>query len=659
MKKLSISGKITICITVVQVIVMLFVFLATTTGVVRVLTERAMSDMDVMAEDRAQILEQYIKRCTEYLDDFSHDEAVVNLLKNPNDKEAIKKAQAYVDIFAEGEKNIEGLYVASMETYTYVHNNPESINKTFREGAALIQLKDQLLAHDDAFCTGIAMAPVSQRYVIPSYKTVKDEKGEILGFVGCAFYTDAIADVLSTIQENNDSISYSLINVLTSEYIFSDKEDLVGGYCNDRNVISIISKLLAKDQNVDLRFSTHTKVASCYYMKDRNWLFVVTDNSSSVNSVLDNVKLNLAFIAILACVVLALLSIGGVKKLLKPLSSIEKNIGKLSNQDLSIDKDVEALKSRSDEIGSFARTVEMLREALENQNEIYSELLKVQSIGFMSLSFDTDEIILINKEALTMLGLSPNQTIDGKLEKLYSKLTEENASEIRQMVEALRNSKEEKTCECKIVKAGQPPIYALSHGKNVRLSTGKNVLVFSLTDITEKKELEENLLVLSETDALTGICNRRSGEKRIRSEISCGERGLYILFDVNKFKYVNDTYGHGVGDEVLVAIAKTMEKTFRASDIFVRLGGDEFVVYATEITSEQVAKSVIERFLANIGNINLESLNGYKISVSLGAVLCDESTVLNDCFEKADSIMYECKKEGGNAYRIYSDVTKL
>lgn len=659
MKRSTIVFKVSIFIVIMQLLIMSLLLSFASRDTTKLLENTELNNLQVIAKDRAEMVEMYIDKCTKYLDAFSRNEVIYNVCADPT-PENILEAQKYIDRYSKGVPNMEGLYVADMNTYVYAHLNPVSVKKTFRSGDSLYELQRMLERSSKAFCPGLVTAPVTKQHVISSYKVMRDERGKCIGFVGCAFNTEALAGVLKKLSDTSDHReSYSLINVANSEFIFAEDDAYVGTTCEDPFIMEIIASINRREKDINFQYRDGEKIASVYYMVDRNWLFVVTDDISIVTQPTNNMARKLCRLCLMAAALLSVACMIGIKLILKPFREIETSIDKLTKQDLSRDESIDRYKERRDEVGSFARAVDMLREALENQNEIYSELLKVQSIGFLSLAYDTDEIILINKEALAMLGISGVQSLEGKMDVLYSKLTEENAEEIRQMINGLKENEEETTSECKIVRSDAATTYALSHGKCVNLSTGKKVLVFSLTDITAKKALEDDLLVLSETDSLTGINNRRSGESRIRSAITNGESGLYILFDVNKFKSINDTYGHSVGDEVLVAIAKTMEKTFRASDILMRMGGDEFVVYATDIPTEAIAKSVIERFLKNISDIDIDHLEGGRVSVSLGAILCDESSLMEDCFDKADSVMYECKKQGGNSYRIFTDITSI
>ena len=174
--------------------------------------------------------------------------------------------------------------------------------------------------------------------------------------------------------------------------------------------------------------------------------------------------------------------------------------------------------------------------------------------------------------------------------------------------------------------------------------------LLAFESIDEDKRRQENLLRLSETDLMTGIRNRGSGEARIKKLMSDGTRGMFCLLDADRFKSVNDDFGHSVGDKVIIALADCLRKTFRDSDVVFRLGGDEFAVFAEGVTEPEVAERMIHRLFDQIDHIIIPELKGRKISVSMGASFYPANK--NDSFEalytRADAGTYASKAVEGN-----------
>ena len=186
-----------------------------------------------------------------------------------------------------------------------------------------------------------------------------------------------------------------------------------------------------------------------------------------------------------------------------------------------------------------------------------------------------------------------------------------------------------------------------------------NQIVFAIELIDEAKRREKHLLYLSETDAMTGLRNRGSGEKTISELIEDGTEGMFCLLDADKFKSINDTYGHDVGDKVIIAITDCLKKAFRNGDVIMRLGGDEFAVYAIGITDEDHGRIVINRLFGLIDKIDIPELGERKITISLGASLFDvrEQIAFAELYKRADSAAYDSKKTIGNCSTFYSSVS--
>lgn len=182
-------------------------------------------------------------------------------------------------------------------------------------------------------------------------------------------------------------------------------------------------------------------------------------------------------------------------------------------------------------------------------------------------------------------------------------------------------------------------------------------IVFAIELIDEEKQREHQLQYLSETDAMTKLRNRGSGEKAITDLIAQGKAGMFCMMDADKFKSINDNYGHDVGDKVIIAIADCLKKTFRNSDIVMRLGGDEFAAYAIGITDEEHGNIVLNRLFGFIDKIEILELGDRKINISLGAAFfkADDKMSFGELYKRADSMTYESKKVEGNCATFYHD----
>ena len=170
----------------------------------------------------------------------------------------------------------------------------------------------------------------------------------------------------------------------------------------------------------------------------------------------------------------------------------------------------------------------------------------------------------------------------------------------------------------------------------------------------QQKE-KKTLVKLSQTDAMTGLYNRGGGEKAIRTALFDGEEGVFFLLDADKFKSINDTYGHDVGDQVIISIADSLKKSFRGEDIVMRLGGDEFAVYAPGVLSEEAADRVIGRLFSTIDAIDIPALGDRKICVSLGAAFWRNAEALSfdELYKRSDLKLYDSKLVEGNRVNYY------
>ena len=190
-----------------------------------------------------------------------------------------------------------------------------------------------------------------------------------------------------------------------------------------------------------------------------------------------------------------------------------------------------------------------------------------------------------------------------------------------------------------------------------RDDAGQLVRVIWLVELIDRERRQrEKLKHLAEIDQMTGICNRGTGEHRISELLSEKQSGMFLLLDIDKFKQYNDTYGHKVGDQVIISVAKALTASFRSYDVVMRLGGDEFAVYALGLTTRDKAQAVIERLLRNIQAIRIPEIGDRSVYVSAGAAFYrgDGDIAFQEIYEQADGCAYMSKKDAGNAVTYFN-----
>lgn len=157
-------------------------------------------------------------------------------------------------------------------------------------------------------------------------------------------------------------------------------------------------------------------------------------------------------------------------------------------------------------------------------------------------------------------------------------------------------------------------------------------------------------------DSLTGVKNRTAFDANFSREIEFNRRKQtdlsLIVMDIDFFKRINDQYGHAVGDQVLEAVANTVEQTIRSSDALYRYGGEEFVVVLNG-TDMDGAKLLAERIRENIEKLRIKSLKDIAITLSLGVTVLREDDTAQTLFERADAALYSAKTNGRN--QVVSD----
>ena len=299
----------------------------------------------------------------------------------------------------------------------------------------------------------------------------------------------------------------------------------------------------------------------------------------------------------------------------------------------------------------------------KNELELFEQYNIVNALNrdyanIISIRITTRTIKPIKLSGFIPDSFKQNDTLDSTYESFFSEYIAdrvysedrafmEKAIALDTVIEKLTGT-DEYSSSYRIEESGELHFYEF---KFMKLNSDTVIVGFMNIDkmIKDAKE-KEMLIALSETDQMTSLLNRVSGEKKVTEHLKNGDGGFLLLLDVDHFKSINDTFGHGVGDQVIIQVAKCLKSTFREHDIVFRLGGDEFSAYAADVTTKKIANQIISRFIANLETIVIPELGDRTITASIGATIIKpgDPVIFAEKYKLVDEGVYESKKVDGS-----------
>lgn len=197
---------------------------------------------------------------------------------------------------------------------------------------------------------------------------------------------------------------------------------------------------------------------------------------------------------------------------------------------------------------------------------------------------------------------------------------------------------------------GYKTIKMFNLNSSIFLSTRENELQ------NKYEEIITNLENKAIYDDLTNLLRREPFIKKLNDYLEKKVPIAFFIIDVDKFKAINDTYGHNVGDEILIKVSNTFKEVIKEDGLICRLGGDEFAIFLPEIKNIEEIKLLAKKLLNNIRKIYLDEDKNYKVSVSIGATLIknyNKAINFNYLYSTTDKELYKAKEEGKNRYSIH------
>ena len=292
---------------------------------------------------------------------------------------------------------------------------------------------------------------------------------------------------------------------------------------------------------------------------------------------------------------------------------------------------------------------------------LYSMVFEYTSDAIM-ITDTENNIIAVNPAFTKITGYSPEEAI-GKNPRILSS-GQQSPEFYKELFDSLKASDQWQGEIWNRRKDGE--LYGewltISRVRNKQGQINNHIAIFS--DITRRKRMAERNEYLAHHDALTGLGNRLLLEDRIKSALLQARRDhkltAVLYLDLDRFKQINDTLGHDIGDVLLREVAKRLSACVRGVDSVLRLGGDEFVL-VQNIRDENDVRLLANKALAALAKPFMIEKHQLDISCSIGICIAssDKAEPLS-LINNADRAMYQAKHQGGNCYQFYAEnVTPL
>ncbi|WP_293639039.1 diguanylate cyclase [Polaromonas sp.] len=400
-------------------------------------------------------------------------------------------------------------------------------------------------------------------------------------------------------------------------------------------------------------------------------------------------KLTLLFVILLAALPLAEFLSRQIMGTLDVLGSLTRNLpARLAASDKAIVWPETAIKETNDLIGNFREMSNLLKAQFDKIQEVNETLeqrvaeqtaeLKASELHLQTIIENEPECIKIvdahgrllhmNPAGLAMIEADSLAQVAGRpVLDLIAPECRSAFADLHQRV--LAGERMQMQFEVIGLKGGRRwlethAVPMLDHGETVQLAVTH--------DITERKQMEEQVRQLAFYDPLTQLPNRRLLTDRLSQAMAASRRSVcycaLMILDLDNFKPLNDTHGHLLGDLLLIEVARRLTHCVREIDTIGRFGGDEFVVMLSELSTDRAlstdqAQAVAEKIRISLSEPYLimvqhegrsDTLLRHCCTASIGAVIfIDNETAQDDILKWADAAMYQAKQEGRNAVRFH------
>lgn len=270
--------------------------------------------------------------------------------------------------------------------------------------------------------------------------------------------------------------------------------------------------------------------------------------------------------------------------------------------------------------------------------------------------FQNQKLVYVNPRLCEILGYSHDELLSMKIEDVI--VPEDMTIVIENIMKLVTIENSKITYQYRCYRKDKSVITVEIYGSKINYN-GSTAIIGTVIDVTERLKTEKMIKHMAYHDQLTGLPNRYMLREKL-DDLVINARKLHenfalLFLDLDRFKVVNDTFGHEIGDKLLIEIAEKLKGIMEDRDIVARYGGDEFIILLSNSNLDR-AREVAQRILTNLSDPFSKCHNEILVTPSIGiSIFPDHGDSFDMLVKNADLAMYLAKSLGKNNYQIYTD----
>ncbi|MGR6034242.1 MAG: EAL domain-containing protein [Candidatus Nitrosoglobus sp.] len=327
----------------------------------------------------------------------------------------------------------------------------------------------------------------------------------------------------------------------------------------------------------------------------------------------------------------------------------------LNNTAITLSYQLEVLQA---EIQERTRSLAERGDDLARERDFVTGLLNTAQAIILTQNA-AGQVMMLNRQGQMITGYNVDEVVGRPFSELLAG-DKDSFRVIRELEELRSGHRDQLRVDMRLrCRGGEQRIISWFHSRLTVRSPCDGAVLSVGHDVTERKQVEQQLAWLADHDPLTELFNRRRFQREFEQILIASQRyqysGSLLYFDLDQFKYINDTSGHQSGDVLLKMVADKLCQVVRVNDIVARLGGDEFAVVIRDCDAEEAIQTA-GRVCAQLGALEFPILgHSHSISTSIGIALFPlHGTTVPELMANADLAMYQAKDEGRGRWHLFS-----